>query len=1333
MTPEGLTLGNEVEALSNPFPGLRPFEFDESHLYFGRDGQSDQLIRKLNATRFVAVVGTSGSGKSSLVRAGLLPDLYSGYMSSVGSHWRVCLMRPGNDPLGNLARSLNVHGVFGSDVEENAEIQTTITEATLRRGGLGLVEAVRQNRMPSNESLLVVVDQFEELFRFARVSGSEEYRYEAAAFVKLLLEAARQREQAIYVVLTMRSDFLGDCSIFWDLPEAINEGQYLIPRMTRDQRAEAINGPVAVCGGEATPRLVNRLLNDTGDNPDQLPILQHALMRTWERWREDHAEGEPLDLRHYEAVGTMAGALSRHADEAYAELPDERSRTFAEKIFKSLTERGEDNREIRRPTELKKLCALSGATLAEAAHVVEVFRREGRSFLMPPESVTLDEDSLIDISHESLIRNWERLKNWVAEESGCAEIYTRLAETAVLYEKQEAGLWRDPDLQLGLDWRKASGPSAAWATRYHPAFDSAMSFLDASVAARDKALREEESRRRREVKRARVTAAVFFLLFMLSLAASGYAYNQSLRAEEKSKLAEEKSRLAEEAKKEAEQSSIRAAEKAELARWNAIRAADSEATAVEEKKKADASKLDAIRQAQIAKRNEEIASAATKDALAKRQEAEASKIEADRQAGIAKQNEEKARQNEERANVARAKAVEAAVHSGKLFYAADINLAQQAYESNNITRARDLLEEFTPFQSELSASEFDVPKEKPGFEWFYLKRQVNRRANVLLASGPVQSLALTKDGRTLVAVEGDSVVIRSGSPLDNETKIDPKVGAVNSLALSPDDKYLAVCGSKPVVRLFDFATRKEIGAFEGHTGAVTSVVFSPDGVTLATGGEDQIARVWDVPTRQVKAQFNSQSFISALKFHPRGKMLAIIDRRGSILLWDMAAEKWMMLDPNVEKRVVAIDISSAGISLLSGREDGKIEIFNLVTGNAEIALTSPEGTSPVSHVSFSPDEKLMAIGYEDGTVIICDRWSQEQLATLKGHDAAVTSATFLPGGKYLVTGGLDSRLNLWDVSKRAHEQAKRRGHQNAIKAVAFSPDGATVATGSVDKTVILWDAETRERRGEPLKGHGSAVTAVAFSPKDGGVLASASEDKTVRLWAVASGKELAKLDGHTDVVTSVAFTPDGKLLATGSRDLTIRLWDVQAHKLLRTIPQPERPPIRQVAFSPDGKRSAAMYGDGSVGIWDGVFETEQQGHARVGGGTPSDVLLFSPDGKSTARSFIGGVIRVSTGNVGFSLSGKPALSAAFSPDGRIIAVGTADNTVELWDLYSKQELLTLRGHTGQVTGIAFAPDGRTLATVGTDGALRLWRAYKDNELLYEESGEGNRRWGLPPP
>src|SRR4030095_10508846 len=218
----------EISVPTNPYPGLRPFNLEESHLFFGREGQSETLVARLAATRFLAVVGTSGSGKSSLVRAGLLPALLGGTMAGAGSNWRIAVTRPGHDPIGHLALALNEPHVFGSEIPENAAIQIAITNATLRRGNRSLIAAAQQAGMPESENLLVLVDQFEEIFRFAREARSageaqyESFENEAAAFVKLLLEAGAQRELPIYIALTMRSDFLGDCSKFWDLPEAIN-------------------------------------------------------------------------------------------------------------------------------------------------------------------------------------------------------------------------------------------------------------------------------------------------------------------------------------------------------------------------------------------------------------------------------------------------------------------------------------------------------------------------------------------------------------------------------------------------------------------------------------------------------------------------------------------------------------------------------------------------------------------------------------------------------------------------------------------------------------------------------------------------------------------------------------------------------------------------------------------------------------------------------------------------------------------------------------------------------------------------------------------------------
>ena len=457
-----------MDVADNPFPGLRPFEPHESALYFGRDDQIDELLERLGGARFLAVVGTSGSGKSSLVRAGLIPALHRGHLAGGGSRWRVAMFRPGDDPLGGLAQALGR------------------PRDLIGQSSFGLVEAA--STLDAGEKLLVIVDQFEELFR-VRQAGSEDG---AAAFVKLLLRAAFEDGVAVYVVLTMRTDYLGACTVFRGLPEVLNGGQYLIPRMTRDQLTESIEGPVAVGGAAITPQLVQRLLNDVGDDPDQLPILQHALMRTWSKGSEARAEGRPLelDVPIYDAIGGMAGALNRHAEEAYEDvgkLPD--GQRIARKLFQRLTEKGTEQQENRRPTSLAELCAVAEADEQSVIAVIDKFRSQGRTFLTTPGASELTADSVIDISHESLIRLWHRLSEWADQEALSAERYRRLARAAELHTKGEESPWRDPALQLALDWKNRERPNAAWAERYHTGFEEAMGFLEMSRKGREKSRR----------------------------------------------------------------------------------------------------------------------------------------------------------------------------------------------------------------------------------------------------------------------------------------------------------------------------------------------------------------------------------------------------------------------------------------------------------------------------------------------------------------------------------------------------------------------------------------------------------------------------------------------------------------------------------------------------------------------------------------------------------------------------------------------------------------------------------------------------------------------------
>jgi energy-coupling factor transporter ATP-binding protein EcfA2 len=490
------------ETQRNPFPGLRSFETDEEYLFFGREGLSQEVLRRLRENRFLAIIGTSGSGKSSLIRAGLLPYLYGGFMAGRGSYWRTAIFRPGSDPIGNLARTLNAPGVLGpADAgKEEAARDAVLLEVTLRRSGLGLIEAVQLAGLPDRDNVLVIIDQFEELFRFADASGGGRQQNDAAVFVRLLLEATRQSAVPIYIVLTMRSEFIGDCARFRDLPEAVTASPYLIPWMTREQRRAAIEEPVRVAQAKISQRLVTRILNDGGENPDQLPTMQHALMRTWDYWRSQHQEGEPIDLDHYLAVGGIADALSRHADLTYEDLPNDRLRLVTKRVFQGLTEKLSDNRDVRRPSTVAKLAEETDSTVDEVIAVVEHFRKTGCSFLMPPPGATLDENSVVDISHESLIRGWQRLAGWVREESESAGSYRRLAEWAAGHAQGKAALWQDPDLQNALDWHAKEQPNEAWAQRYHPGFAQAMLFLDQSCKAAE-STRQAEQRRKAEEER----------------------------------------------------------------------------------------------------------------------------------------------------------------------------------------------------------------------------------------------------------------------------------------------------------------------------------------------------------------------------------------------------------------------------------------------------------------------------------------------------------------------------------------------------------------------------------------------------------------------------------------------------------------------------------------------------------------------------------------------------------------------------------------------------------------------------------------------------------------
>ena len=392
-----------------PYPGLRPFDLGDEAFFFGREAQTRALREKLKVSRLIAVVGRSGCGKSSLVRAGLVPQLLQERGSDDTPSWRIATFRPQGRPMRELADALlrlKAEMRLGPSDHENAEMQAlraSRMEAMLRRTSLGLVDAARELKLGAAAGLLIIVDQFEEIFRFEGVRGSD--ADEATAFVRLLLAAVSAASPRVYVMLTMRLDFLGDCARFQGLPEALSEGQFLVPNLSRAERRAAIEEPARKCGATISPAVTQRLLNEIGDDPDQLPVLQHVLMRTWQE-----AKGETdVQLSHYEATGGVGNAISRHADDVFEKLASDEQRDIAERMFKAISEQDRRGRAIRRPLPFADILAITGAPEDSVTRVVEAFRAPDCCFLMPPAGEPLNEKTPLDISHESLLRGWKKM------------------------------------------------------------------------------------------------------------------------------------------------------------------------------------------------------------------------------------------------------------------------------------------------------------------------------------------------------------------------------------------------------------------------------------------------------------------------------------------------------------------------------------------------------------------------------------------------------------------------------------------------------------------------------------------------------------------------------------------------------------------------------------------------------------------------------------------------------------------------------------------------------------------------------------------------------------
>lgn len=988
---------------NNPFPGLRPFKIEESHLFFGREGQSDEVLLKLSRNRFVGVIGPSGSGKSSFIYCGVMPILYGGFLTDASPNWEVVVTRPGAGPIDNLSESIlkTIPDYLDANPEEQ-RIKRTIFSTLLRSSSLGLVEAIEQTRKNADVNYLILVDQFEELFRFKDSLDANSVN-ETLAFVNLLMEAIDYPDAPIYVAITMRSDFIGDCAQFPELTRKINDSHYLIPQLTRDQKRRAIEGPMAVGGATISPRLVQQLLNDLGDNPDQLPILQHALMRTWSYWAQyKDFEGEDVDLKHYEAIGTMREALSLHANEAYDELNEEQKR-ICEILFKAITEKRGENFGIRRPTRLNEIASIADVSESEVSGIIEKFREQGRSLLTPAYGIPIRSKSMIDISHESLMRIWVRLKNWVDDEAEAVQMYTRLAEAASMHQVGKAGLWRPPDLQLALNWQAKHKPTLVWGQRYHPAYERTLIFLEYSKKQWETEQRIKEQEQKKKLQRAR-----FFALFLggATLVCLGFlvfAIYQMNQAELKSKEAKINLDIALENEKKAI-----AAQKVAIAARDSAKIAQS--IAESERLKATAAKDFAELKRMEAIRNLSRAELAEK-------EANANAIQANKNADLAKTEADRANKNAQDAlyrrylSIAKSMAVKSKELTNDKEQQALI--AQQAYVFNTTYKG------------------YEYDNDIYNGLYFALKNNNDPLTQSLEAhtKGAARVLLTHKSSGTIFSGGSDGKIFawtKSGALWQKAIIADRTDIQYYSLDITSDGSQLIAGGwnnlneKENYVEVYNLKNASEKPKrIPGFIYAIDNLQFIPDGSGFfARDNSGKAIRYSDLKT--VKEVIKPTVKINSLDLSPDGKTLAGAGDDGNLYLWD-------------------------------------------ATTFAERKISIPG--SRLMSVTFAPESRRIVVGDNRGLIRLYDNLAGTLIRTLPGHTAEVETIRFNHAGNFMATASKDRTVRLWNMNVLKEQPIVLQDHSDWVWSAAFSPNddqlfasvhSAVQNLTSVDHTIRAW-------------------------------------------------------------------------------------------------------------------------------------------------------------------------------------------------------------------------------------------------------------------------------------
>lgn len=1168
----------DADNVLNPFKGLEAFQQTDAHFFFGREGMIARSLQRMQETHFLAFVGASGSGKSSLVRAGILPALRSGKLPG-SETWRIAIMTPGDKPLESLVTRIMPY-LQADDTRTIERVIQNIQDPEIVRQ---YVDNILRDA-PENSRLLMVIDQFEEVF--TRASDSE-----AKPFIDTIVKVVTSEDIRVQVIVTMRADFFGSLSRYPELAGLFEQQQIIVTDMTAANIRRAIEGPVQAVGLKYEDGLVDRILDDIRTQPGSLPLLQYALRQLF-----DKRDGQLLTHAAYDEIGGVQRALAQHAEEIYKTLSEEQQEV-TRRLLLRLVEVGDSGEATRRRADRRELQFedIDDETVNE---VIELLTAADSRLLIASREIRADEEKnsapivWLEVSHEALIREWDRFKTWVSSRLEDLQYNTELRKLS--QDWLAAG--RDSSYLL---IRKRLTRAEVW-IEDADANELQREFIARSLAARDRVQREERERQEAELEAQRKNTARFRVLsiflvigFIGSLIGFGFALAQTDNLQKKSdELAVQGIELEQTAK---ESQSLALAAEADrsfidrdidLAITLALQATNLDDPPIRIQSTLNDIALAAGTRRVIKTFNLTIESMAYNQ--------DASKLVTGLNSGeiiiweVATGNDLLRWQAHD--NLVTSVAFHpdgtqivsgsAGLENNLRVWDAVVGseITAIAHHQNRVT---DVV--YTPdgdfFVSGSVDSTYAV-WDSDTFELVYSGQRDVDIENLDITTESDPWLLAVADADQIAIVNNTWGVVSEISPADVGLASD-----ITSIRINPTGSLLMVGFTNGEIGLWNPRNGSLVQTFVGGDNIrVNGVDFLPRDNKVIAGFDDGSMRIWDMTTSRQTDVFNLEKSIRDLAVNGQQVRMAVA-QEGEMRIWDIQGSAEIRRFTGHTGQVSAVAYHPEGELILSGSFDTTLILWDTSNAEAVRSYTGHEGN--VVALAFNADGSRFISGSNDQTARIWDTETGEITRTLDGHNANVTAVAWHPSSGMVATGAFDNRVILWDADT-GDQMAVLAGHTGTIALLEFNADGSLLLSGSFDDSLIIWDVETGNQV-QQFIGHTQSVFAGSFS-EDSTRIISGSVDRTVRLWDVSSGRELRRFEGHDRVINQVAFVANSQTAISASSDGTLRLWDMNSGlEIYRYVVQNNfgrSVAMRAVAVKADGRKAITGMADATVRQWE---------------------------------------------------------------------------------------------------------------------------------------------------